>query len=138
MNFIRRIFKRKQFKPEPKELRIDGCKTTLTPTPDDAELAAQALLESRIYGDKAAIKRAQRHAGMINAEREQARRDSGKTQVKQAKKAQAQQGTAAYYRQLSEKIRTARGQERRSAMRYVAYCEQELKMEDGRSKKEDG
>ena len=49
MNFIKKIFRRrKQFKPQPKQLRIDGVKTTLTPTPDDAELAAQALLESRL------------------------------------------------------------------------------------------
>lgn len=33
---------------------------------------------------------------------------------------------AAYYQQLSEKIRTAHEQERRSAMRYVAYCEEKL------------
>ena len=42
------LFRRKRFKPQPKQLRIDGVKTVLTAEPDDAELAAQALLESRI------------------------------------------------------------------------------------------
>jgi hypothetical protein len=37
------------------------------------------------------------------------------------------EGTFQYYKDLSEKIRIAHEQERRAAMRYVAYCEEELK-----------
>ena len=37
--------KRKEHR-EAQPLRIEGCRTHLTPEPDDAELAAQALLES--------------------------------------------------------------------------------------------
>ena len=109
MRWLNKIFRRKTFKPQPKQLRIDGVRTALTPQPDDAELAAQALLESRIYGDK--------------------------DQRKAAKKKKAsdlrpqtsdQPHDAAYYQQLSEKIRTAHEQERRMAMRYVAYVEEQL------------
>lgn len=102
MNFIKKIFcRRKQFKPQPRQLRIDGVKTTLTPTPDDAELAAQALLESRIYGDK--------------------------TQRKAAQKVKPQQGTAEYYQDLSEKIKESHAADARMATRFVAYVEEQLK-----------
>jgi hypothetical protein len=106
MEFFKRIFRRrKQFKAQPKQLRIDGVKTTLTPTPDDAELAAQALLESRIYGDK--------------------------EQRKATKKAKPQQGTAEYYRELSDRIRATHEQDVHAATRYVAYVEQELARVNG-------
>lgn len=105
MNFIKKILcRRKQFKPQPKQLRIDGVKATLTPTPDDAELAAQALLESRIYGDK------------------EPRRKS-----KTAKRDNNQPHDAAYYRNLSEKIKESHAADARSATRFVAYCEGQLK-----------
>ena len=67
------------------------------------------MLESRIYGDK--------------------------NQRKAAKKKKAsdlrpqtsdQPHDAAYYQELSGRIKLAHEQERRSAMRYVAYVEQEL------------
>lgn len=113
MEFFKRIFRRrKQFKPEPKQLRIDGVKTALTPTPDDAELAAQALLESRIYGDKTQRKKAQGSRF----------KDQGSMFKDQGGEAK----DVAYYRDLSEKIRTAHEQERRAAMRYVAYVEEQL------------
>ena len=100
------IFRRKQFKPQPKQLRIDGTKTTLTPTPDDAELAAQALLESMA-------------ATSIKEKND-------KTIKQLNNKKSGAQHDAAYYHGLSEKIRTAHEQERRAAMRYVAYVEEQL------------
>lgn len=107
MNFIKKIFcRRKQFKPQPKQLRIDGVKATLTPTPDDAELAAQALLESRIYGDKTQRRKKQPLPQPIP--KKEGERD------------------AEYYRQLSEKIKESHEQERHAAMRHVAYCEEKL------------
>ena len=121
MRWLNKIFRRKAFKPQPKQLRIDGVRTELTPQPDDAELAAQALLESRIYGDK--------------------------DQRKAAKKKKAsdlrpqtsdQPHDAAYYQQLSGRIKIAHEQERRSAMRYVAYVEQELKLIHGSRLKVNG
>ena len=108
MDFFKKIFRRKREKkdePKPQPLRIEGCKTTLTPKPDDAELAAQALLESRIYGDK-----------------EQRRKS------KTAKRDNDQPHDAAYYRNLSEKIKAAHEADKHAAMRHVAYCEEQLKL----------
>lgn len=132
MNFIRRIFKRKQFKPQPRQLRIDGVKTTLTPTPDDAELAAQALLETlasdngsrRNKGNNGNVSSATIPAQLLSAISFISaghKKDSAGH-----KKDSAGHKDAQYYRNLSEKIRAAHDQERRAAMRYVAYCEQEL------------
>ena len=101
MNFIRRIFNRKVFRGhgqrEPKPLRIEGVKTPMTPQPDDAELAAQALLESLAQKPRKAKDRPE-----------------------------PGQGTPEYYRQLSEKIRQTRAAEARLTMRYLAYCEEQL------------
>lgn len=95
------IYRRKKMKDPVRTLRIDGIKTAITPKPDDAELAAQALLESRIYGDK--------------------------TQRKHAQNAKPQQGTAEYYGELSEKIKAAHEHDARMAMRYIAYVEEQMK-----------
>lgn len=130
MEFFKRIFRRrKQFKPQPKELRIDGVKTTLTPTPDDAELAAQALLESmsdvrtdlqsdrKKYKDlqsdkRKRIKNAATHSGGIANPAEQLH-------------------DAAYYKELREKIKAAHESDKHAAMRYVAYVEEQLKLVQG-------
>ncbi|MBP5425111.1 MAG: hypothetical protein J6Y33_03445 [Prevotella sp.] len=78
-------------------LRIEGVPDApVTPEPDDAELAAQALLESL--------------SGIMH----------GKPSP------EAQEGTAAYYRQLAGKIRLAHEASRLRAARFLAYCEQEL------------
>ena len=109
MIFFKKIFHRKREKknePQPKQLRIDGIKTTLTPAPDDAELAAQALLETTAvpadsrFNDKP-VKR-------LNEKKESTPHDT------------------AYYRSLGEKIRASKAAERRLTMRYLAYCEQQL------------
>ena len=98
MIFNNRIFKRcREAKPQP--LRVNGTKTTLTPEPDDAEIAAQALLESL--------------SGGWIAKDVRDRRDT------------AEKGVA-YYRRLEERVLEGRAADRRSAARYVAYCEQEL------------
>lgn len=73
----------------------------MTAAPDDSELAAQALLESRIYGDK--------------DQRRKARKTS-----------EPAQGTPEYYQHLSQKIRDSRAAERRLTMRYLSYCEEQL------------
>ena len=112
MNFIKKIFcRRKQFKPQPKQLRIDGCKTELTPIPDDAELAAQALLESRIYGDK--TQRRKKQPLPQSLPKKEGERD------------------AEYYRQLSEKIKESHKHDARMATRFVSYCEEQLKLVQG-------
>lgn len=83
-------------------LRIDGVKApVMTPKPDDAELAAQAVLE---------------HMS-----------EKGHKPEKKAKEKQAKEGTPEFYQQMSGKIKEAHAQETRDAMRYLSYTEQELK-----------
>ena len=48
-------------------------------------------------------------------------------EAKNEKGCQPEKGTPAYYRQLADRIAAAHEAERRAAMRYVAYCEQELR-----------
>ena len=82
-------------------LRIDGCKTTLTPAPDDAELAAQALLES-----------------MASKPSKPSKPSEPSEPSKPSKPSKAQ-----YYRKLSERIKACHEADRRAALRFVAYCE---------------
>ena len=96
---FRNLFRVKRFKPEPKSLRIDGVSTKITPKPDDAELAAQALLEHMI---------------------------EPKGRKKEPKSKQPKENTPEHYQQLSGKIKEAHSQEARDAQRYLAYTEQEL------------
>jgi len=102
------IFRRKEFKPQPKQLRIDGTKTTLTPTPDDAELAAAALLE---------------HMCDVRGKREDT---EGKHQPSAIRHQTSSTRDAQYYRELSKKIKASRAAERRLTMRYLTYCEEQL------------
>lgn len=103
MKLFKNIFRRKVMKDPVRTMRIDGVKTALTPAPDDAELAAQALLETMCDGRS----------------RRKEERDKKKHRSSKAH-------DAAYYRQLSDRVREARKEESRLATRYVAYCEQEL------------
>ncbi len=141
-----KIFRRKGTR-EPRPLRIDGVKTTMTPEPDDAELAAQALLETMRSEEcrvKAVSKREQNGTRTSSAEREQARPQGKSEESATAKgnhtvqssstsgaakpsaklKAQGETRDAEYYRRLSEKIRASRAAEVRLAMRYLTYCEE--------------
>lgn len=96
---IKNFFRQKQ--PTPQPLRIEGVRIELTPQPDDAEVAAEALLKS--LSQKA-----------------------DKDHKPQPTQAPPEQGTPAYYRRLSDRIREDRETETRLALRFVAYCEQEL------------
>lgn len=80
----------------PRPFRMEGVTFVMTPRPDEAELEAQALLESLTQASD--VRKAD---------------DPGK-------------GTAEYYRLLSRRIRDARASEKRGALRCIAYCEQEL------------
>lgn len=86
-------------------LVIEGTHTTLTAEPDDAELAAMALLESLSPSPS----------------------PKGRGEKKQAESQPAEKGTAEYYRQLAERIESAHAAETRLATRFVAYVEQELR-----------
>lgn len=83
-------------------LRIDGVKApVMTPKPDDAELAAQAVLE---------------HMS-----------EKGHKPEKKTKERQAKEGTPEFYQQMRDKIKEAHTADARDAMRYLAYIEEELK-----------
>ena len=108
-------------------LRIEGVKpATLTPEPDDAELVAQALLESMVSSDKFFDERSGK------AERQ----DSSSSMSEAAKPSVKIQDSkpetrdAAYYRRLAERIRLARDQATLRTMRFVTWCEHELEKRD--------
>lgn len=99
------IYRRKKMKDPVRTLRIDGIKTTITPKPDDAELAAQALLESRIAPNRPTPGPSPEGRGVNRKHAD---------------------GTPEYYKDLSEKIKAAHEADKRAAMRYVAYCEAQI------------
>lgn len=99
MEFFK-IFRRKKQKDQPRQLRVDGIKTELTPAPDDAEIAAQALLEA-----------------YVNKGRKMRKRKDAKEPTK---------GTPEYYKQLSDNIKKARAAEARRIKRFLTYAEQQL------------
>ena len=111
---IKKLFKRKHTTPlstgegpgERLPLRIEGVKPApLTAEPDDAELAAQALLES-LSPDPSPVERGEAKGADIPL----------------------QGGTrgASYYHALAERIRTARTAEARLTMRLLATVEEQL------------
>ena len=115
LDFIKKIFRRKHTTPLPTgegqgerlPLRIKGvAPAPLTPEPDDAELAAEALLAS-LANDKATKK-------------------SRKSRKSNELVSNPARGTAEYYRQLAKRISEGHEYERRMALRFVAFCEERL------------
>jgi hypothetical protein len=91
---------------EPVPLRIEGVKPApLTPEPDDAELAAQALLES-LSPDPSPVEMGEAKGANIPL--------------------QGGQRGASYYHALADRIRTARSAEARLVMRLLASVEEQL------------
>lgn len=105
------IFRKKQ-PLEIHPLRIEGIDDApMTATPDDAEVAAQALLESL------SLEKEGRHNDITLSQ------NNGKANGK----IDNQPRDAAYYHALSLRVRDGRNTEAHIAMRYIAYCEQELR-----------
>lgn len=101
------LFRHNQPSPVTCQLRIEGIATApMTPEPDEAEKAATALLASLCS--------------------QQAKNEKMK-KCKNEKGRQPAKGTAEYYKQLAERIKEKQAEEARAAMRYVAYCEEQLK-----------
>ena len=99
-----------QQKSEPQPLRIEGiAPAPLTPEPDDAELAAQALLEL-MASDGAS------RNNDIPASRNDDKGDAPRD--------------VAYYRRLAERIRQAHEAARQRTVRFLAFVEQELAKPD--------
>lgn len=94
----------------PQPLRIEGTKPApLTAEPDDAELAAQALLETLASPEQNRNKDIPEY------------RNNGKQNGKTA-----QPRDASYYHSLADRIRTARTAEARLVMRLLAAVEEQL------------
>lgn len=90
------MIRRRQHRPE--RLRVKGVKVTMTPAPDDAELAAQALLET-LCGNL------------------------GKKPTPLPKR--EGQGVD-FYKALAQRIHEGKAMDMRNACRSIVYCEQEL------------
>lgn len=128
---IKDLFRRKNETASPSgdergavPLRIEGVpEAPLTPEPDDAELAAQAVLE--ILTQK--TQKARKRRGSRDNDKSKSRdnditkhRDNDKPDDKPA-------GTAAYYHHLAAKIRQTREGQRLRVTRFLAFVEQELR-----------
>ena len=111
-------------------LRISGVKAAaITPEPDNAEIAAQAVLEillddgTRKAGDRESVTQKSQKSQKVG----EGEGGTQKSQKSQKGKESENGHDAEYYRRLAERIRAAHEQGRRMCMRYVAYCEQELR-----------
>jgi len=111
MTIFKKIFHRKPRGNDPKAdaapqpLRIEGVpEAPFTPKPDDAELAAQAVLELMTRGG-------------------QSNRNTPSTPSNPSNQSNQ---TAAYYRQLADRIREAHAKAARQATRFIYNCELEL------------
>lgn len=155
---IKKFFRRKeggkaqeQTVQEPQPLSIEGIPPApLTPEPDDAEIAAQALLEHlseecRVKSKELATARGRHrrrkyadptrtevvgHASKRDGRGKQSSEASPTMQSSEASPTTAQQHEtrdADYYRHLARKMRVAREATRLRVTRFLAFCEQELK-----------
>lgn len=94
---IKKAFQKEE-QADTQPLRIEGVNPApMTPEPDEAEVAAQALLESMAQ------------------------------QKKEREERKPKEGTAAYYEGLADRIRQAHDAATLRVMRFVAYCEQQLR-----------
>jgi len=124
MKLIKRLFKFKHtddadvatIQPTAQPLRIEGVEPApLTPEPDDAELAAQALLESLCD-----VRSKMKDVREVAADAHQPSAISHQPSVRDAQ----------YYHALADRIRLARDQATSRTMRFVTWCEHELEKRD--------
>lgn len=118
------IFRRnKQKEPEiPQPLKIDGVgEAPITMEPDNAELAAQALLEVMIDKQKRRRKKSDIYEASCKDGKSGESVESDKPNTLQ---------TSEYYHQLSDRIRKAYASSRQRTLRFLCYCEQQLRNQD--------
>jgi len=129
---IKKLFKRKHTTLSPagngvgerSPLRIEGVKPApLTPEPDDAELAAQALLKS-LSPDPSPVERGKPLPRPLSC-REGGTNGPNIPLQGGTRGAEGQRG-ASYYHALADRIRTARSAEARLTMRLLASVEEQL------------
>ena len=117
----RNIFFRqnRQKEPEtPQTLKIDGVgEAPMTMEADNAELAAQALLEVMLDKQK---RRRKKSDVSDKSETSEKSDKSGSTKPNFLQ-------TSEYYHQLSDRIRQAYGSSRQRTLRFLCYCEQQLR-----------
>lgn len=100
---IFRFFRRHE-RQEPQPLRIEGvAQPPMTPEPDEAELAAEALLDVLSGGRNHGTTESRNHGGPRSA---------------------------AYYRHVAERVRFAREFAEGRAARFLAWAEDKLKQAD--------
>jgi len=110
----------------PQPLRIEGVKPApLTPEPDDAELAAQALLESMCD-----VRSKMEDVREVAADAHQPIPADAPTRSLSSISHQPSVRDAAYYHALAARIRLARDQATLRTMRFVTWCEHELEKRD--------
>lgn len=128
MKWIKKIFRRRQREQQPPQsLRIEGIgDAPLTPEPDDAELAAQAVLELIMERPTPNPSLLERGVNTFKRNKESAaditthsHSGEGRGEV-----------SSAYYHQLADRIRKAHETARLRTMRFLAYCEQTLAQPD--------
>ena len=118
------IFRRnKQKEPEiPQPLKIDGVgEAPITMEPDNAELAAQALLEVMIDKQKRRRKKSDIYKASCKDGKSGESVESGKPNTLQ---------TVTYYHELADRIRQAYASSRQHTLRFLCYCEQQLRNHD--------
>ena len=118
------IFRRnKQKEPEiPQPLKIDGVgEAPITMEPDNAELAAQALLEVMIDKHKRRRKKSDIYETSYKDGKSGESVESGKPNTLQ---------TVTYYHELADRVRQAYASSRQHTLRFLCYCEQQLRNHD--------
>ncbi len=105
------IFKHENPKP-PMPLRIQGVKEApMTPEPDDAEMAAQAILEVMLEKNSKKKQKKSNPGGRIGDRDEKEHEDAN---------------NIAYYHHLAEHLRDAYRVARQRSLRFLCFCEQQL------------
>lgn len=121
---IRNLFHRKRKEPDEPQAVEGADRVPMTAEPDEAELAAQALLEVMI--ERKAAKRKTKKASKRSKKPEA--QSNEKTDGKTENPAALQ--TAEHYHQLAERIRLAYASSRQRTQRFLSFCEQELQRRD--------
>lgn len=120
MKKFKNIFRRKE-KPAPQPLRIEGVgEAPLTAEPDDAELAAAALLEHMLQVSSSKFQVSSKEGGSQPETRNLKPETGGNAAMKPETR------DAKYFKDLAARIRTAQEAARLRTLRFLAFVEQEL------------
>lgn len=123
---IRNLFHRKRKEPDDPQTVEGAERVPMTAEPDEAELAAQALLEVMIETKKKALKKKNSKKSRKSMSSEV--QSHGKADGKGENPSDMQ--TVEHYEQLAERIRLAYASSRQRTQRFLSFCEQELQRRD--------